>query len=489
MFQKDKWPFTPVCLGEIIDPDNLSVIESGCCERLGRPLTILDCNPNAEVSCRRIESLNEKRRYEEFCHFLRSDENVSGGDEACKQEDLKQAEVSLQEYARTGDPFRPFTCYMGLQDMTYVVRIRHRPVAVVFSGQYCSPGCTARIRESVQRLGREEYSHLQLGNAAREQLLALADKLPTMPQDIQAGLEREARHIQKIAEAEFERGKRHWEQDFLAGLQRVLIGSEGSRERKQLQGKLREALGLIRAFCRCEYVVFFASVQEHDTGLASMVEVGVPPEVVSSLPHFNWKKAGLPLEHFDAEAWDLAGWQREGAKGLRGENNRYFASACPVPTSLGNRYRGTLALGPFAEEIDVRQEQHFLNEMASTIGLFALTELEVLDLERERRRWESTAKLLTHQVRTALTPITAQIGRSKSLVQKSSGGVDIKRVSEFLSRAEDLALLLAHGASKTVEGHVLQVERDDLRVRAVPAFCHRGELRRGVYSTGPAEAT
>jgi hypothetical protein len=75
MFQHDMWPFTPVCLREIIDPDNLSVIESGCCERLGRPLTILDCNPNAEASCRRIESLNEKRRYEEFCHFDRVGRN------------------------------------------------------------------------------------------------------------------------------------------------------------------------------------------------------------------------------------------------------------------------------------------------------------------------------------------------------------------------------------------------------------------------------
>jgi len=75
MFQPDMWPFTPVCLSEIIDPDNLSVIESGGCERSRRSLIILDCNPNAQVSCRRIESPNEKRRYEEFCHFDRVGRN------------------------------------------------------------------------------------------------------------------------------------------------------------------------------------------------------------------------------------------------------------------------------------------------------------------------------------------------------------------------------------------------------------------------------
>ena len=42
MPKQDKWPYTPVRLSQIIDRETLTVIESGCCERLGRPLTILD---------------------------------------------------------------------------------------------------------------------------------------------------------------------------------------------------------------------------------------------------------------------------------------------------------------------------------------------------------------------------------------------------------------------------------------------------------------
>lgn len=42
MFQGGAWPFTPIRLGEIGSGDRLKAIESGCCERTRRPLTILD---------------------------------------------------------------------------------------------------------------------------------------------------------------------------------------------------------------------------------------------------------------------------------------------------------------------------------------------------------------------------------------------------------------------------------------------------------------
>jgi len=153
MFQEDKWPFPPVSLSEILDKQTLEVIESGCCERLGRPLTILDYNPDAGGFSYRIESINEKKRYEGFCHFLRNEEHVKGGDRACKEWDIEQAKVSLEEFRETGNSFRTFQCHMGLHDMTYVIRIKDLPVALLFSGQYCPPEGIGHIRETVQRLG------------------------------------------------------------------------------------------------------------------------------------------------------------------------------------------------------------------------------------------------------------------------------------------------------------------------------------------------
>jgi len=188
------------------------------------------------------------------------------------------------------------------------------------------------------------------------------------------------------------------------------------------------------------------------------------------LPHFNWKKANLPLQGLDARTWAIADWNRQsGPRGIRGDNCEYFTGArCIIPTSLGDRYRGALVLGPLAEDVDLQRERRFLAEMADTIGSLTLTGLEVLYLERERRRWRSTAMLLTHQLRTGLTPITTQIGRAKSLNQKSGKGTDGKRIGDFLSRAEDLALQLARGAKETLAGHVLQVEPDDLEFDRYP---------------------
>jgi signal transduction histidine kinase len=446
-----------------MDKETLAVIESGCSERLGRPLTILDFDPQTEGFSDRIESINEKQRYEGFCRLLRDGARIEGGDQACEQADIAQAKESLQEFYRTESPFRTFQCHMGLADMTYIVQIRNRPVAIAFSGQYCPAVGVASIHEKIQGLGTGSQSHIKLAEAEREQLLRLAEKLQPMPEDARGRLEREAKHIQRIAEAEFELYKRQWEQEFLDELRRVSL-EPGELNRKHLQKKLGHILELIKEFCHCDYAVFFCSVREGETVLTPLAEAGVPSETVESLPHFNWKKAGLPLESFDARGWDIAQCHYSSRKrGIRGDNSEYFDGAsCVIPTSLGDRYRGVLVLGPFSEPVSIQGEQRFLIEIANTVGVFALTELEVLDLERERRRWSDTAKLLVHQLGTALTPITIQIGRANALIEKGGVSTDVKRISDFVNRAEDLALLLAQSAKETLAGHVLQVETDDL---------------------------
>src|SRR5512138_1967013 len=103
-----QWPFSPCSLSEIIEPETLAAIESGLSERIGRPLTILDMDPETGQFTRRIESIHEMRRYEEFCQKLRETEE---GNQLCLAWDRKQAKISLETYRQYGDPYRCFRCH------------------------------------------------------------------------------------------------------------------------------------------------------------------------------------------------------------------------------------------------------------------------------------------------------------------------------------------------------------------------------------------
>ena len=122
--QTTKWPFIPTSLNDILDSETLTVIESGSCERLGRPLTILDFDSQTGSFTHRIEFVNEKQRYEEFCQYFRDDHRLAGGDRACKTWDINQANISLQEFQKTGEPYRTCSTVMpGLIDMSHIVQI------------------------------------------------------------------------------------------------------------------------------------------------------------------------------------------------------------------------------------------------------------------------------------------------------------------------------------------------------------------------------
>ncbi len=466
MLQKDKWPFVPVHLSGIVDKETLAVIESGCSERLGRVLTILDYVPETRSFSHRIESINLKQRWQGFCRLLRDENRVQGGDEACKKCNIKGAKISLQEFRKTGEPFRTFKCHMGLQEVTYIVRIRNRPVALLYSGQYRPPGGIDEIRENVRVLGSGRYAHIYLDDATRRQLLSLAEDLRPAPVDLRDRMRREVEHIQRITKAEYQQKKHQCEQGFLDRLRcpALDLDDDEAVSLKQVRRRVHSLLESIQTFCRCKYVVFFASVQESDTVLALIAGAGIPIVMENDLPHFNWKKAGLSIENFNAKTWDITkGFQRAQTKGIRGDNSEYFASAsCVLPTSLGNRYRGVLALGPFAEAGDLEQEQRFLGEIANIISTFTLTVLEVLYLGRERHRWKTAAQLLTHQFRTGLTPICNKIGRAMSLLSSEHSPPDMKRLKGFLGSAEDFAINLRKGAKETLASHVLQIEPDDL---------------------------
>lgn len=459
-----KWPFIPTCLNDILDKETLTVIESGSCERLGRPLTILDFDSQTGTFTHRIESVNEKQRYEEFCQFFRDDSQLLGGDQTCKTWDINQANISLQEFQRTGEPYRLFHCHVGLLDMTYIIQIRGRPVALIFSGQFC-PGNPILISQYLQRLKNNPKPDLEISETSLGRLEDLAVKLSPIPQDMRSRLEKEAFHIQRIAAAEFELRKWEKEQRLLEELRNV-ANLLKRIDLEQIEEKVGTAVQRLKEFCSCEYVLFFAGTNEKDTVLVPVAQTGLPENIARELPHFNWSKAKLPMDSFHAgEQIFSSESQTALMSGIRGENREYLSkAACMIPTAIGDRYRSVLVLGPFEQEVHIANERVFLIEVARIISLLARTGFEVLFLEQERRRWKNTATLLTHEFKTELTTITTPIGIARNIIQKI-GIRGVEQADEYLKQAEDRSLLLGRITSGTLDGIAITVEADDLEIQ------------------------
>ena len=458
-----KWPFLPNCLIDILDQETLAVIESGSCGRLGRPLMILDYDLKTRSFIHRAESEDEKQRYEGFCQYFRDPEHVQGGDQRCKMWDVSQANTSLLEFQKTGRPYRLFPCHAKLMDMTYMIQIRGKAVALIFSGQY-RPEDDASTINYLRGLSAGQDDGIAIRNGEVDNLEELSKLLIPVPEDARLKLEKEALHIQQIAEAEFERNKWQKEQTFLEEL-RAVLNMLRTMDIEQLRERVNTALRMIKDFCGSEYALFFAATQENHTVLVPFAQAGLPDNIAGQLPHFNWSKAKLSLENlnvgngmFTSEA------QTSIRNGIRGTNREFFYNGlCLIPFAVGDRYRSVLALGTFKNAVDTSAERHFLMAVTRIISTFSRTGFEVLYLEQERRRWKNTAALLTHEVKTALTTVTTPVGIAREIIQKS-GSRDAEQADEYLKQAEDRALLLGRITSGTLAGNAIKVEADDLEI-------------------------
>ncbi|MFZ4662183.1 MAG: PocR ligand-binding domain-containing protein [Caldilineaceae bacterium] len=203
--QRDRWPFIPTCLSEIIDNDRLAVIEAGCAERLGRAMTIIDGSP-AQEALGRTDPLNQRQNFEAFCHLLRDETRVKGGNAACEECDQRMTKALLQRQEPMA--YQEFQCHLGLADAAHLVEVAEQPVAVVFGGQFRPSQGHTFVQERVQQLGVGRFAHIQLlDEQVKPELLHHSSTLPPMPADFKQRLAREAAHIQRIAEAEHQRIK------------------------------------------------------------------------------------------------------------------------------------------------------------------------------------------------------------------------------------------------------------------------------------------
>ena len=97
-----------------------------------------------------------------------------------------------------------------------------------------------------------------------------------------------------------------------------------------------------------------------------------------------------------------------------------------------------------------------------------MTVLEVNYLQRERERWKTAAELLTHQLRTALTPVNTRIGSAKSLLRYNMSPSEIDESRRLLSLAETMNIELARSSRETLQGHITFIEPSDLRLEYYP---------------------
>lgn len=482
MLDNSSWPFYPYSLRQIIDPETLAVIETGSCERAKRALTILDRTSLQGDKFERIETIGEKRWYEPFCERLR---RTPEGDKVCRCWDIQQAQKSLKEFRLTGDPYRCFSCHMGLTDISYVIQVHNRPVAVILTGQYCPIEGNVDIVNAIRDLGNSDEPVIPVQNEEEKAtLIALAGKLQRLPEDAEKKFAKEAEYVMQYAEAEFRLQKSEKEQKFLDRLHSDTVGPP-SINREALEKRLKELLSEVQEFLHCQYSVFFGSIMEDDTVLSPIEYCAIPENISHSLPHFNWRKAGLPVENFNFDLFDPTAYLTDGrSRGIRGENCEFFNNAALIiPFSLGDRYRGIFLTGPFAEEVDLHFETRFLKELASIIGLFTLTSLEVIYLERERQRWQTTANLLSHQVKTALTPITTYLGWARSELHKPNAKQNLQQIDKFLRHSEDLSIHLAESVGELLKASVLLIQKEDLhcensQLSALVSNCASGFINR-----------
>ena len=223
-----QWPFRPKSLTTMVGPDDdtrdregfVSLIASGCSERLGTPLTIIEpvLNENGEIETepdpgnpgqgrfklRRIDSVNPREHFSPFCEKLRRNPK---GEVACRKHDEQIARQVIQ--AATNAPDEPinierfetgFPCHMGLVDQATAIFHERTPVAVVFSGQWLPDD---KDRKGIEDAIDNVVDMQMIGSDEAQELRDLISTLKTRSQFVQDYIERRGdRHLAELVALE-----------------------------------------------------------------------------------------------------------------------------------------------------------------------------------------------------------------------------------------------------------------------------------------------
>ncbi len=466
MSTKNQWPFSATTLSDILDSETLSVLVAGCRERMGRDLIII-CTLDGEP-VQRIDAFRPKQYYQFFCKHLRDEDRVTGADEACSQCDLTMARAQ----GRKTDPQEPhcYDCHMGLQDYACGIVVHGKLVGALIAGQFRPSDAQSfdGIRLNIDKLKMGQYPTMQVrDNSVVAQLRSDANKLEIAPANFREKIRREAEYITAIASAAYEHKKATWEQAFLDNLRDSATNT--TETLAEIRTVTTNLLTLVQGFCQCRYAVFFANTRENETVLTPIAQVGETHTTDGQLPHFNWRKGGLPLAQSDLKNWNIASDREAAMRGIRGGKAENFNEvACILPASLGELYRGVLICGPFSEPVDLENQRRFLTEITRVISRHILTELQKLSLQQQQRQWKSTAQLITHQVRTTMMAILTQVGTAQMIVEQGGSVSHAKLIEDSLKSAQAAGLKLGKATAETLNSHVLHLERDDFEFETYP---------------------
>jgi PAS domain S-box-containing protein len=253
------------------------------------------------------------------------------------------------------------------------------------------------------------------------------------------GLVRDLREIIKIDE-EYRK-----QQSLLAELESLPLDSS-IKQREGLKEHLTHLMQRTCEFCRVRYIILFAGLTENDMVLSPIAWWGLPKEIVSELPHFNWRKSGLmpgdggdeAAVHQEAEiisGWlPHKGWRDLIHDGIKGHNKEYFKDiACGVPVRLADNYRSILVFGPFTDQPDLIKMEKFLKNIALIINVRAMSWLQAIYLGNRSKESENAARLIVHRAKMYLQQITGMFGLIKRKLKQDTPAFDMAEKGEKLS--------------------------------------------------------
>jgi signal transduction histidine kinase/ligand-binding sensor protein len=544
----EQWPFHTRSLTDMIGPVEdaeynerfVSLVVSGCSERLGRPLTVLEPeldtmgepiqepdpdNPvETRLKLRRIDHINPREHFTEFCNYLR---DLTGQEEACREcdEDIARWVMRLAdaEPERLMELARGYPCRMNLIDQVSVIRHHQTPVGVVFSGQFLPDNeagqvqVEARIEEIATEYGltddeqmdlhilvekletREEYIDRYMNKVDqidRSEMVDLEEQEPTLDQLFL----NEVREIEGIACAQFHMHKRNRESAFRHEL-REIFPSLPAESRDSIAQRTQPVLEKVLGFCGTDYLALFISprryisYESHPNLLHPFVSTGVVDEAWSGIQHLNWRKAGLKTEagnnaseKHEPPVSSLAAAlsmgimigqdkvQRALKSGLKGEDVSLFSNAAMLSQMyLSYAYRAVLIWGPFHHltAADLEQEKGLLEEISEFVMMRVLSLVQLSDSERRTEAWEDVTGLLSHYSRRAMQPVSTGVriiadhvqgGKTYSRNDALGACDSLETASRFISEAVRAPVFsfaaITEGTYKFVPASLDEIVRD-----------------------------
>ena len=463
------WPYLPTVLSDLIERETLSVLLTGCHFRLGRALTVLDYNDRLNTF-HRVDPLIEHMGFDGLCSKFRNEDFVKGGNQACAECDENRAHAVIRQWQQNHQNLpQNYICHLGLTDYSAVICVKNIPVAVMLAGQFAPPNSIQRIQKRIRLIGEASNDRdiRFLQDNVDVELVRLAEELTPPPDDFAIRMKKEVNLLQQLAEDRYQKDKHEKEQEFLNDL-RISRRFGEVKDLRQIREETVELLERIRHYCDARYIVLYTNVGPDDTVLTPIAQSGFSEPV--DLPHFNWRKAGLPEISEESSHQFILSTHSIFERGIRGRTIKSLADAsCAVASSLGQAYRAFMVFGPINHRRGLETEQEFLNQVSRIVGWSVSTKLQSLRLHDEQERRKATEILLQHRVRTALTPITTHTAMAKTHLERYFlDQTAIEQARDAIRAVHELTLGLGKTVKETPRSIRIMVETEDLKLEAYP---------------------